>query len=101
MIRNLSSMLLETSLNIFSKNSNRYMARCRLGLAYHCLGNVRMKQRRVEEAIEASQLALRNFQAILGPKSFRVGQMYLKLAELHAEVGQARTARYVYRGQRS
>lgn len=66
----------------------------RLGLALQCLGNAREKQGLPRESLEVNQRALANFRAVIGPDSFRVAQINLKLAENYgAQEGHAPIAK--------
>jgi hypothetical protein len=59
----------------------------RLGLALQCLGNTRLKQGLIDDSYNAYQGAFSNFRAILGPDSFRVGQVCLKMGEILGKQG--------------
>ncbi|UKZ61396.1 uncharacterized protein TrAtP1_002661 [Trichoderma atroviride] len=74
----LASKVIEFRMHTFGPDDTESI---KLGLALHCLGNARQSLGLHRESQEAYRKALVNFRACLGPNSFRVGQMKLKLAE--------------------
>ncbi|KAL7894387.1 hypothetical protein HDV63DRAFT_396846 [Trichoderma sp. SZMC 28014] len=74
----LASKVIEFRMRTFGPDDTESI---KLGLALHCLGNARQNLGLHRESQEAYRKALANFRFCLGPNSFRVGQMKLKLAE--------------------
>ncbi|KAK0645418.1 hypothetical protein B0T16DRAFT_411136 [Cercophora newfieldiana] len=68
----------------------------KLGLALHCLGVSREKQGLYAQSVDAYQKALANFQNILGPDSFRVAQINLKLGEICGKRGVPKIAKELF-----
>ena len=57
------------------------------------MGNARAKQGRLEESLEAHEKALANFKGTVGTKHLRTCQVYVKLGEHHARMGNFEVAR--------
>ncbi|KAL6828080.1 hypothetical protein V8C40DRAFT_243423 [Trichoderma camerunense] len=74
----LTSKVIEFRMRTFGPDDTESI---KLGLALHCFANACQNLGLHRDSQEAYRKALANFRACLGPNSFRVGQMKLKLAE--------------------
>ncbi|KAK4221667.1 hypothetical protein QBC38DRAFT_513436 [Podospora fimiseda] len=68
----------------------------KLGLALQCLGVAREKQGLLSQSVDAYKKALLNFKDILGPDSFRVAQINLKLGEIAGKRDAPQVARMLF-----
>ena len=66
----------------------------RLGLLLQVVGTATAKQNKMKESLSAHQKALANFKGTVGVKHFRTCQVYVKLGEEHARMGNFEAARY-------
>lgn len=53
-------------------------------MAMQSLGDVRLKQGRLDESLNSYKKAVMNFKVTSGPRNFRLGQVYCKLGEHYA-----------------